>query len=97
MTMEQLTTGQIDQQAEQLRQLTTAELSLLLLVITHCLQERGVIYSLPSRVNCQKDDQADDLDQEFDEIDTELGRAKVQRWLIVILNIVLSILIELAF
>lgn len=92
-----LTVHQSDVSMEHLHLLTTAELLLMLTVITGCLYERGIVCTHHGMVGHPGTTQADDLDGEFDEIDEELDRAKMQRWLIVALNIALSILIEILF
>jgi hypothetical protein len=98
MNEEHLTTSLLNESSEHLHLLTTTELYMLLTVITTCLYERGVFNLQATTTNPQQTSTpADDLDDEFDEIDEELDRAKMQRWLIVVLNIALSILIEVMF
>jgi hypothetical protein len=98
MNEEYLTTSLLNEHSEHLHLLTTTELCMLLTVITSCLYERGVFNPQAATTTPQQTSTpADDLDDEFDEIDEELDRAKIQRWLIVVLNIALSILIEVMF
>lgn len=77
---------------------TDAELALVMIMLAHCWSERQGGHAAASTIARHPYwHQDDDLGDEFDEIDHELDRAKIQRWLIVILNIALSILIEIVF
>ena len=94
MEKEQWATGQSDSQVEYLHLLTTDELTLMMTVMVGYMHERGLFQEMNWHQGTR---QKNNLGKEFDEIDNELDRAKIQRWLIVVLNVALSILIEMVF